>query len=420
MHRRLLAFTLAASICSVFVSVGSAQPQTFGAASQTDGSSEIETDVRLKVEFDPNVLRLSREALDDVVRSKDVAGAAVQELSGKRARFATRGTGAERWEIEGTDKWHTAYVYTTNLRGASQDESALLLLKLRVFGQFSGTEEAHKFAKGVAARLNKVVAELSRGEYERKLKRLLTEAQHSAGAAELAAERLDKTRAQLGRGSELSIPVLEELASSLKKQQQALEVDLAGMKGRQEALQVEIVKTAERVKKEPADDEVVRNLQRVLELRVQHLRGLKQLSENGTITQLEAGKAEEAVAMAQVELAQAKRTISRSATDQLDKLNSDLALIAVNTAEHEAKLKYVTDQLERNIAMLREAREAEPLREKIVRETKTVDNLRLQAEQAAAKVRQLESSFRPAKVEVFDLDDSEDATNQNAAAKKDS
>ena len=281
-------------------------------------------------------------------------------------------------------------------------------------------KQTQKFARLVIERLNKVLGELSRREFERKLvefKLAMAEAQR---AVEVATARLDETRKQLRREGGFSIMVLEDLVSSLKKQQQALEIDLAGMKGRAEALQVEIAKMAERVKKEPADDEVVRGLMRVIDHRMQQLRFVKQLVDHG-VPGGEPGKlaaAEEQVALAQVELAQAKRTISRSSMDQLDKLNSDLALIAVNSAELEAKLKYVSEQLERNVAMLEAVREAEPIRERIARETKAVENLRLQAEQAAANVRQLETSFRPARVEIFDLNDPEGARSKRPRRRK--
>jgi hypothetical protein len=387
---------------------------------------ETRSEELVEIHFDRSIFPATLEAIEEIVRSEDVSGAAVREVSGKTANFQVWGRTSELshtqgWNVEGSDANYWRYwarAAGTNL--PSIQGRQYLRIQVGILSPYGSEEgkQTEKFARLVIERLNKVLAELSRREYERRLKELNIAAAQARQAVDHASAKLNDTRVQHRGESSLSIPVLEELASNLKKQQQALEVDLAGMKGRKEALQVEIAKTAERVKKEPADDEVVRNLQRVLDLRVQHLRNIKKIVETGTVTELEAGKAEEAVAMAQVELAQAKRTISRSATDQLDKLNSDLALIAVNSAELESKLKYVTEQLEINIVMLREGREAEPIRERIARETKAVESLRLKAEQVDTNVRQLESSFRPARIEVFDLDDSEGAKEQNGAEKK--
>jgi hypothetical protein len=219
--------------------------------------------------------------------------------------------------------------------------------------------------------------------------------------------------------SGLSTDVLQELASDLKKTQQALEVELAGMKGRATALQEEVAKTAARVRKDPTDDEVVRNLKRVLELRASQLEVLQTMFKAGAAaTQVDVMRAEEQVALAQVELAQAKEANRRSASDRLEKLNDDLAQIATSVAETEAKLDHVNRRLEEHSQLLDRETEAQPLREKLAADTANLVSFKAAADQAVAKVRQLESTFRPTRIEVFELSVGEEKPPKGEAEKR--
>jgi chromosome segregation ATPase len=268
----------------------------------------------------------------------------------------------------------------------------------------SSPDEAKKYVREVVTRLDKVLAELSRREYEQRRDQLKQAVEQAQESAQLARQRLDEVKTKLESVSApVSETVLEGLVSDLKKQQQALELELAGIRGRTEALQKELAKMAERTKKEPAADEVLQNLRRVVELRRAQLAATRQLHEQGTVTSLEVGKAEEQVALAQIELAQAQRAVEKPNAEQMDKLTGELAQLAINRAENEAKLKFVTNRLDETLSALKHEVQSKPLRQQLEKQLNAVANLQAQADQAAADLRTFEASFRPAHVEVLDL-----------------
>lgn len=368
---------------------------------------------------------ISSHAINEIIQSKDLASAAIGELTGARVHprpagdgGQLRGEGTAGWGAEKSNKWYFSFVeQRQHLVGG--ETRGTLPLRLVVAGTGSvGESELEKYADLVIKHLNNVLADLSRRAFESKRAELNLAKEQAQKSVELAGRKLDLTRESVRRSSgDYSEAALQELLTSLRKQQQALEVELAGMKGRAEAIQGEVVKTAERAKIDPADDEIIKNLIRVIELRMQQLRYLKELGELGTITQAEAAKAEEQVALAKVELAQAKRANSRPASEQLDKLNTELAQIAISVAESEAKLKYVTEQLAIHAKTLKDAAYAKPYREQLDKEIAAFVTLQAQANHAATEVTQLESSFRPARIEVFDLGITEDKPKDSDAAK---
>jgi DNA repair exonuclease SbcCD ATPase subunit len=266
--------------------------------------------------------------------------------------------------------------------------------------------KAEKYAELVIKHLNKVLADLSRRSLEQQLGQLRTaadEARRKVQVAEIKVEELSmRLRNLSGALPEAS---LHELVSDLTKQQQALEVELAGMTGRREALQREVAKSSERLKKSSADNDVVRNLKRVVELRKEQLAQVKELYRQGV-----AGggpgmvaKAEEQVVLAEIELAQAIQATARPTDAHLEKLNDELSQVAVSIAENEAKLPFLKDRLKEYEGTLAAAAQTKALREQLDYEIRELSSARLSADAAKRNVAELESSFRPARVEVFEL-----------------
>jgi hypothetical protein len=405
-------FETALALLAIFSSVGAAQERADGPPSSPSESAPYKTAERkITLVCDPN-FPISSHAINEIIQSKDLASAAIGELTGARVNLRTMNDGGRLQRVEGTtgwgpeksDKWYLSFVQQRQHLVDGQPRGTLPL-RLVVAGTSAvGESEREKYADLVIKHLNNVLADLSRRAFESKLAELNLAKEQAQKSVELAGRKLDKTRESVRRASgDSSETALQELVTSLTKQQQALKVDLAGMKGRAEAIQQEVAKTAERAKNDSADDEIIKNLMRVIELRMQQVRYLKELGELGTITQAEAAKAEEQVALAKVELAQAKRANSRPANEQLDKLNTELAQIAISMAESEAKLNHVAEQLAIHAEKLKDAAYAKPYREQLDKEIAAFVTLQAQANHAATEVAQLESSFRPARVEVFDL-----------------
>ncbi|MEX2141886.1 MAG: hypothetical protein WD894_21655 [Pirellulales bacterium] len=373
---------------------------------------------------------ISLEAANEIIQSKHLASAAINELTGARTALTSINDGGRLQGNRGTQGWRVLepagmayFAYLSRrqqLISGESDDSIPLRVVVAVTGPADqGEAEAEKYAALVIKHLNNVVAELSRRAIEHKLERLKSSTDEARNAAELAAEQLQEIRAKVSRQSSVfSEPVLQELVSDLKKQQQALEVELAGMKGRAEALQVEVAKTAKRAEKDPPNDDVLQNLFRVIELRKEQLAAARDLYKANTVRRTDVANAEEQVALAQVELAQAKRSASRPANEHLDKLNDELSHIFVNMAETVAKLEYVKQRLEEHLEMLKQEAETKPLREQLDDQAEAVALLQARANHAAMQVRQLQSSYRPARVEIFDLKTSDDKPANTEKAEK--
>jgi hypothetical protein len=407
---------IALVLLGIFSSFGAAQERADGPPSPPSESVYKTTERKITLIYDPH-FPISSHALNEIIQSKELASAAIGELTGARVNLRAINDGGRLQGVEGTtgwgpeksDKWYLSFVQQRQQLVGGETRGTFPFRLLVAGTDAVGESELEKYADLVVKHLNIVLADLSRRAFESKRAELNLAKEQAQKSVELAGLKLDKTRESVRRASgDFSETALQELLTSLRKQQQALEVELAGMKGRAEAIQREVAKTAERAKNDSADDEIITNLMRVIELRTQQLRYLKELGELGTITQAEAAKAEEQVALAKVELAQAKRANSRPASEQLDKLNTELAQIAISMAESEAKLKYVTEQLAIHADKLKHAAYAQPFREQLDKEIAAFVTLQAQANHAATEVTQLESSFRPARVEAFELRTGED------------
>jgi DNA repair exonuclease SbcCD ATPase subunit len=367
----------------------------------------------ITVYFDPQI-PFAYEDISAILKSKQFASEAIGEVTGKVPgqlvpEQAGAGGGFE-WRGWKASPYNIYRAYVTGRRDLIHGSDHSLPLRLQVeVTQLEDADskiKAEKYAELVIKHLNKVLADLSRRSLEQQLGQLRTaadEARRKVQVAEIKVEELSmRLRNLSGALPEAS---LHELVSDLTKQQQALEVELAGMTGRREALQREVAKSSERLKKSSADNDVVRNLKRVVELRKEQLAQVKELYRQGV-----AGggpgmvaKAEEQVVLAEIELAQAIQATARPTDAHLEKLNDELSQVAVSIAENEAKLPFLKDRLNEYEGTLAAAAQTKALREQLDYEIRELSSARLSADAAKRNVAELESSFRPARVEVFEL-----------------
>jgi hypothetical protein len=357
------------------------------------------------------------EDINAILQSKQFAAATIEELTGRRPQLVP----TSRVAYGNMDGWGTLqgteffFAYVTGRRDLirGSDGSIPLRLQVQVNQQEGGDNKvkAEKYAELVIKHLNKVLADLSRRSLEQRLVQLKSKVDEARRKVQVSEAKVEELSARLRQKSgALPEAVLHELVSDLTKQQQAIEVELAGMTGRREALQVEVAKASDRLKNSSKNDEVVRNLQRVLEIRTKALQSVKQLHEfgNSSTSYLDLAKAEEQVALAKVELDQAKRADARASDAHLEKLNDELSQVAVSIAENEAKLPFLRERLNEYEKTLSDASQTKAVREQLDYEIRELSSSRLSAEAAKENVAELESSFRPARVEIFELKPSDD------------
>ena len=350
-------------------------PSAFGGGGFGGGDPNIVNGKRInygspsqvKITFQPNAL-LTVEMIERLLFSDRIWHAAILDIGGKPNPKDPNG--APVLIIDGEIVRISPIWGGSSLRTDELIEHGVVFVQLgagvsRTKADLEKLDEAAALAKyepitkkyfsALSKRIEKELTAIMRRQFDKEIERQRKSVSQEIAPADEAGASVDKKREELRR-LESGVPkqVLAESVSNLLKQQQEFELDLVGMKGREDALKVEVAKIADRVKSGSVDDEVVRNLKRVIELRAQQLKRLRQLVENGTVSIEDIGKAEEQVALAEVELAQAKRGTSRSATEQLDKLNADLTQLAISKAEAESKLEFIKGQLDHYSKLLRE------------------------------------------------------------------
>jgi chromosome segregation ATPase len=198
--------------------------------------------------------------------------------------------------------------------------------------------------------------------------------------------------------------LLTETLGNLQRQQQSFELELVGMKGRAEAIQNQIKQITERLKGRAEGDEIVRNLQRVVNLRAEQLRRVTDLKVYRTIDEAAKAKAEEELVLAQIELDRAKREAQKGPSDQLDKFSSELADIAISTASIDAKLNYVSRKLDETRKLLAiDVNDAQPLRDRLAAETAALQAALSEVQKRQAELSRQAARMQPVTVEIINF-----------------
>jgi hypothetical protein len=365
--------------------------------------AELSREVRLRLSGEH--LPVNFEQLNQIVVSAQVTGAAVTDLSGKPAKPADD----NKWAW--TDG-QTTYTVVCNalMRRGGRGPLGGLELSLRFFikGDAKSRTDANltRLAEAVARRLAEALTETSSREAKaeaEKERRALEEERRLAAESE---DRVRQLRQQLRAIAppEATQALLTETLSSLQRQQQGFELELVGMKGRAEAIQTQIKYLTERLKGRAESDEIVKNLERVVNLRAQQLQRVTDLKIYRTIDEAAKAKAEEEFFLAQVELDRAKREAQKGPNDQLDKLNSDLADIAISTASLDAKLKYVSQKLDETRKLLAiDINDAQPVRDRLAAESAALQAALAEVQKRQVELARASAAIQRVTVEMVDI-----------------
>jgi chromosome segregation ATPase len=364
----------------------------------------------VKVSYDPHAV-LSRNTVRQIVDSAAVRNQAVRDINGKAMAERLED---DRYLVLNGEKVRAAIQF------APDDDQQILMTGGTTFGSLHAflstsdkplSQEADyrrlltRYIEVVRKRCEETLDAVARREFEKHLKR---QAQSVAQERELAeravAQVRDKREVLRKTAAGLPQSVLEESLSNLQKQHQALELEIVGLKGRAEAITEQVRHATDELKKAGPDDEVVRHLERVLAARMDQFKNLRKLHEQGSVSAAELSKAEENIALAQVEIVQAKRQVGKGHATRIENLNAELVQIAVAHAEARAKSEYVSEELAKAQELLKtEINTAQPLREEITAEAAAAQEMAIEARKREAELRRLEASYRPASVEVFDV-----------------
>ena len=213
-------------------------------------------------------------------------------------------------------------------------------------------------------------------------------------------------RNDLSRFTGLPPEKFAEQLAEISRQQIAAELSLVGMQARDQAINDEIKKTELRLDAKTGSDDTIKNLDRLLQMRIDRLDSLKKLQAAGVAPTQELQSAEADVLSAKIELDKTRAALKRSSGgDQLDALNNELSRLAIDRAETLARrdyLKKISDETEQRLRQSREeekrAGDARPVLEEAQNQIEMLTH-------ELDRLKENEKNIEPLRLEVVDEPD---------------
>ena len=157
----------------------------------------------------------------------------------------------------------------------------------------------------------------------------------------------DRTRSLSRPMVEADIEALDGERRGLAQQVRNLELELAGFKARQEAIENQISIIQSQAQKRLAEDTVTQELEKLVEVSVRSLQQVERLVESGRTSEVEVARLREDLARANIELARRREELSRSAGGgQIEQFNEELSRLEIDMAEKRAQSDMLRQQLE--------------------------------------------------------------------------
>ena len=194
-------------------------------------------------------------------------------------------------------------------------------------------------------------------KHKEKVQALLAASERDAETAKRRFEEVRDRQAELMALSELPYEVLQDSVASLQREKQSIQLELVGLQAREAAIQEQVKAAAERAKSGPSA-EIIDNLAEILSVRQRDLERATALEKAASVSQQEVLQAREQLLMAKIELAKARAGATASAP-QVDRFNTDLAQVSIDTTVAKARLEFVQRELEEQLARSREQRKIE-------------------------------------------------------------
>ena len=180
--------------------------------------------------------------------------------------------------------------------------------------------------------------------------------QRLSGRLQLADEEVSRTEQQLSDMQER----LRNIAGSrildksnilnnimdLRRELQDIKMEQDSEKVIVDAITKRIAETQVQLKEQVAKDEVTKEMQQIIENQRQQVEAAKQLVERGMAGRENLAEAENKLARARIELAQRREQMSKSAGgDLIESLNRELASRTIQSAQNQAKIDALNQQL---------------------------------------------------------------------------
>jgi chromosome segregation ATPase len=134
---------------------------------------------------------------------------------------------------------------------------------------------------------------------------------------------------------------VRQLVERLQTEKEALQVEEAGAKGRQDAIEKAISTTTDKLRARATTDEVTAELQKVIAARQEQMEVIRKLQRANA----DAQAAEALLATARAELAARKEKIAGPSNELLDALNRELLNLSIARQERAGKLEFINTRL---------------------------------------------------------------------------
>jgi hypothetical protein len=212
-------------------------------------------------------------------------------------------------------------------------------------------EKRGSFFAAVGKRLTKVLLDQHaqiRNELLRPQERALKEAEERVAENRAGiADHRAKLRAQTGR-VEVSPDGLRAAIGNLDRERERLELDAAGFKVREKALQDAVAKVAERAAKAGNSDPAMEQLMMIVKSREVEIDRLKQLVDQKLASDTEIANAQAKLAEAKFHLIERRNAaVNTAGGEALSAMNKELTMLSVSVLENEARLERVKRELDR-------------------------------------------------------------------------
>lgn len=297
------------------------------------------------VTFDPNILSLSigrNSELDSLLRSDDVLGVVAHGLLG-----VPEGRAADYVQINRVS-WNT-------VAGDSPRRRAITCVVTAMVGGRYGFPEILPAGTEILDAAAEVLEEALKAAYERSLEELKgqqAEFEKQVADGEQLMEPIKAKIADLRKEAEKAGWMFESIEASLKRvrdvedQVQELEMDVEARKARQAALAERIAAINAEMAEKLKGDAISVELERVVKARQEQLEAIRRMADSGRASRDDLVEAEVKLAEAKARLVERREAVARAAGgDLLTRLNGELAMLAVDRAEAEARFALVTRRL---------------------------------------------------------------------------
>lgn len=245
---------------------------------------------------------------------KDLGGAALEKELRERLRIKMAGDPLEMQVL-------------VNLKGAADAE------RLRAVVDAAPTALGDIMTKHARLGQERVLAQLNDEVQQRR--QTVRELEH------LTAKLRDELRVRSGF-ADVTAEGIQRALSGMDQELRKLQLDLVGQNARQKALEAATAKVAKQAEARVESDPIAAELKKIVAVRIREVEQLTKLAEAGKVAASELAAAESAVAEATSKLLERReRSAHGGGADLLMRLNEELLMLSILTAETSARLDFV-------------------------------------------------------------------------------